>query len=92
MTDAQLLKLFLWGASALASWVAGLFFLRFWRETRDRFFVLFAAAFWVLAADWVALALVNPTDETRHLFYLARLLAFGLILVAIVDKNRRARG
>ena len=83
---------FLDGATALACCAIALFFLRFWRETRDRFFALFAAAFWVLAADWVALALVNPTDETRHLFYLARLIAFGLIIAAIIDKNRQARG
>jgi hypothetical protein len=36
---------FLWGASAAASWAIGLFFLRFWRDTRDRFFAMFATAF-----------------------------------------------
>ena len=86
------IKLFLWGASALACWAAGLFFLRFWRETRDRFFALFAVAFWVLAADWVALVIWNPPDETKHYFYGLRLVAFLLIIVAIVDKNRSSRG
>ena len=41
---------FLWGASALGCWVIGLFFLRFWRNTRDRLFAFFAAAFWVLGS------------------------------------------
>ena len=82
------LNLFLWGASAAASWVAGLFFLRFWRDTRDRLFALFAAAFWALTVNWLGLALTDPPDEARTLFYLVRLVAFILILTAIVDKNR----
>lgn len=84
------LNLFLWGASAAASWTAGLFFLRFWRETRDRFFALFAAAFWFLALNWIGLALTDPPDEARTLFFLVRLIAFVLIIAAIVDKNRSA--
>ena len=82
------LNTFLWGASAVASWTIGLFFLRFWRHTRDRFFVLFAAAFWALAVNWVGLAITKPPDEARTYFYLVRLLAFCLIIAGIVDKNR----
>ena len=81
-------NLFLWGASASAGWTAGLFFLRFWRDTRDRFFALFAAAFWALAVNWTGLALTDPPDEARTAFYLVRLVAFVLIIAAIVDKNR----
>jgi hypothetical protein len=88
MTSPNAVNLFLWGASACASWVAGLFFLRFWRETRDRFFGLFAAAFWALSLNWIGLALTEPPDEARTAFYLVRLLAFLLILAAVVDKNR----
>lgn len=84
------LNLFLWGASAVASWTAGLFFLRFWRETRDRFFALFAAAFWCLTLNWIGLALTEPPDEARTLLYLVRLIAFVLIIAAIIDKNRSA--
>ena len=82
------LNLFLWGASAAASWAAGLLFLRFWRETRDRFFALFAAAFWCLTLNWTGLALTDPRDEARTLFFLVRLVAFLLIGAAIIDKNR----
>jgi hypothetical protein len=82
------MKLFLWGAAALGCAAVGLFFLRFWRETRDRFFVIFALAFWVLAADWLALAVVNPPSESRHYFYILRLVAFVAIIAAIIDKNR----
>lgn len=81
------LHMYLNGSLAALSWVIGLFFIRYWRLTRDRFFVFFAAAFWIMAINWSAVA-AFATDETRHFFYLFRLLAFLLILVAIVDKNR----
>jgi predicted permease len=86
------LNLFVWGASAAASWTVGLLFLRFWRETRDRFFALFALAFWALTINYVGLAVTDPPDEPRTLFYLVRLVAFVLIIAAIVDKNRSTRG
>lgn len=68
--------------------VAGLFFLRFWRETRDRLFGAFAAAFWLLAAQRLALALSDDPNGDQLLLYGIRLLAFVIILAAIVDKNR----
>jgi hypothetical protein len=79
------------GAIAMGAAVAALFFYRFWRDTRDRFFVLFTAAFAIMAANWTALATITPAAETRHYFYLFRLLAFSLILIAIIDKNRKPR-
>jgi uncharacterized protein DUF5985 len=85
------LNTFLWGASAAASWAIGLFFLRFWRDTHDRFFAMFATAFWVLALNWAGLAITDPQDEARTLFYLVRLFAYLAFIAAIVDKNRNAR-
>lgn len=76
------------GAIATASLVAALFFLRFWRDTHDRFFLLFAIAFLVEALNRAALGLTNVAQEHEPFFYLVRLLAYGLIIVAIVDKNR----
>jgi predicted permease len=78
------------GAIAAASATIALFFVRFWRQTRDQFFLLFAAAFVLEAIDRVALALLPYADEDEPLFYLVRLLAYGLILVAIWRKNRGA--
>jgi amino acid transporter len=76
------------GALVMGYFVAGLYFLRFWRDTRDRLFGIFAAAFWLLAAQRAALALtVDPTGE-QVVLYSVRLLAFVLILAAIIDKNR----
>ena len=79
----------LWGALAMACWVAGLFFLRFWRSSRERLFLFFVAAFWVFSLNWLGLAIVNPGVESRHLFYVFRLVAFSLLIAGIIDKNRR---
>ncbi len=82
---------FLQGVAAMACWVAGLCFLRFWKTSGDRLFAFFAAAFWVLAAHWIALGVLNPPSETPYYLYLPRLLAFVLIIAGVVDKNRRDR-
>ena len=81
------------GALALGYLVAALFFLRFWRQTRDRLFAIFSVAFGMLAVQRVALALVDPTtgDEGATHLYVVRLAAFLCILYAIVDRNRADR-
>lgn len=66
----------------------GLFFLRFWKKSGDRFFLLFAIAFGVLAVQRLTLATVNPAHEGVPYIYIARLLAYSIIIYAIVDKNR----
>jgi hypothetical protein len=81
----------LMGAIAAGSFFAGLFFFRFWRQTRDRFFLYFAGSFWLEAANRVALALVAHADEQEPLFYLIRLGAYALILAGIWQKNRGRR-
>ena len=68
--------------------VVGLFFLKFWKQSRDRLFSLFALAFFILAGQRLALALTTQNSEGNVFLYLVRLLAFLLILVAIIDKNR----
>jgi hypothetical protein len=79
----------LWGVTATAFAAAGVFFVRFWRQTRDRFFVLFAFAFGLIAANYIGLATVSETTEARAWLYALRLAAFVTIIAAIVDKNRR---
>jgi uncharacterized membrane protein HdeD (DUF308 family) len=81
----------LMGAVAMASFVATLFFLRFWRQTRDGFFLLFAVAFGLDAVTRLLLGLSQVSDEAEPLFYLARLVTFALIIVAIIQKNRPGR-
>jgi hypothetical protein len=70
--------------------VAGLHFLKFWRRSRDRLFVMFAVVFWVLAVQRAALAFTATLPTAEIFLYALRLAAFVLIIVAIVDKNRAA--
>ncbi len=80
---------FLSGVAAAGSLGVGLFFVRLWRDTRDRFFALFGLAFWVLALNWFLLVWVEASGEHRHYLYVLRLAAFLLIILAIADKNRQ---
>jgi hypothetical protein len=80
------------GAVGMASGVAALFFLRFWRQTRDSFFLFFAAAFAIDALARFVLGFAELSEETQPLVYGARLITFGLIIIAIVRKNRPNRG
>lgn len=66
-----------------------LFFLKFWRTSRDRLFLMFSVAFAVLAVQRLAIALTREILEHQAPLYLMRLAAFIVIIVAIVDKNRR---
>jgi hypothetical protein len=76
------------GAIIMANFVVGLFFLRFWRRTRDRLFAMFAAAFWMMAVNRIVLTSLHEESEFRTPVFAVRLAAFVLILVAIIDKNR----
>jgi uncharacterized membrane protein HdeD (DUF308 family) len=79
---------FLLGVIAMSSLTAGVFFLRFWRDTRDSLFLAFAVAFLIEALNRIAsLLLVQPNEGTPWI-YIVRLFAFLLILGAIVNKNR----
>jgi hypothetical protein len=71
---------FLLGMIVMGCLIGGLFFLHFWRKTRDRLFLVFAMAFWLLALNWFLLA-ATRRDEDRPAIYLIRLLAFVLILI-----------
>jgi len=85
------LRLLLLGVMAMASFTITLIFLRFWVKTRDRFFGFFAAAFAIAGAGRVIQALVPQSDDQAPLIYLTQLLAFVMIIYAIVDKNRSLR-
>ena len=65
-----------------------LFFFRYWSVTRDRLCAMFAAAFLTFAVSRGILTLLEEAAEGRVSLYALRLLAFALILAAIIDKNR----
>jgi uncharacterized membrane protein HdeD (DUF308 family) len=83
-------SLLMLGAIAMGCFVAGLLFLRFWRDSRDRFFLLFALSFFVEAFSRVLLATSARPNEGSPWLYGIRLLAYLLILWAIYEKNRRS--
>jgi len=82
---------FVLGALTMSCFTVAILFLRFWSLTRDRLFMFFALGFCVFGLNWLALAVVQPPVESRHYIFLLRLLAFALIMVGIVEKNRRRR-
>ena len=78
---------FMSGALTLGFVLAAVFFLRFWRRTRDRLFLAFAIAFVLLALNQALAQWLGAADERVGYTYLLRVIGFVLILAAIVDKN-----
>lgn len=91
MTSHPVVHAFISGAITFGYVIAGLFFLRFWRRTRDPLFASFAAAFALLAANSALPVMFGIPNEHLGGVYLLRLAAFLLIIAAIVRKNRRRR-
>ncbi len=79
---------FLSGAIVMGYAVACLLFLRYWRKTRERLFLTFAASFALLALNYFWLSVTQIPVEERSPLFLVRLLAFGLIIVAVIQANR----
>lgn len=76
------------GAMAMAYAVSALFFLRFYKDTADRLFLIFAVAFGMLGVQRTLLTVLAGRPDAHLALYVVRLLAFVLIIAAIVDKNR----
>ncbi len=81
------MKLFLCGAVTLGYFAIALFFLRFWRKSGDRLFAFFALAFVCLGLERPLFLWIKPVAQDAFFLYGIRLIAFGLILFAIIDKN-----
>lgn len=79
------------GALTVGYLLAGLFFLKFWRRTRDILFLAFAAAFALMAMNQAIPVLAGIPDEALGGVYLLRLAAFLLIIWAILRKNMARR-
>lgn len=78
------------GMLTVLSLVAALFFAISWRRTDDRFFLIFALAFTLLGVERLILGILNLPESPLLYIYMIRLVAFLLIIIAIVDKNRSA--
>lgn len=87
---------FLSGVYMITFAASGLIFLKFFKATGDRFFKYFCFACWMLAIERVALFFIADRYTSKELYvpesetwvYFFRLIAFLLIVYAIVDKNR----
>lgn len=80
---------FLSGAITMGFAVAGLFFLRSWKQTGDTLFVAFALAFWLLGLTQALLTFGAVPIEERSWLYLLRFAAFSLIIASLWVKNRQ---
>ena len=76
------------GMCAATAMAIGFFFWTFWQDSRDRLFLYFAIAFWLMSPGWILLGLLSPAAESGPYVYTLRLLAFLLVIAAIIDKNR----
>ena len=79
------------GMTTMGFVISAMFFLRFWRRTRDPLFATFACAFLLLALNQVLTGVADVPSENRSLLYLPRLAAFALLIVAIIWKNVAGR-
>ena len=92
MTETTILNAAMSGGIAVAFAMIGVCFIRFWRSSGTRLFLLFGIAFFLLMTERVVLVLINPDNELAPYVYSMRLLAFAVIIAAIVDQNRSGRG
>lgn len=79
---------FLLGIIVTASLTAAGFFWRFYRQTRDRLFLAFSLAFCIEGINRIAFLRIDEPSEGSPAIYMVRLVAFLLILGAIIAKNR----
>jgi len=84
-----MLEGFLLGLLVCGSLVAGCYFLKFWRRTRDPLFLAFGLAFVIEGLNRSASLLLDEPARGHVVIYLVRLFCYLLILGAIVNKNRR---
>jgi len=89
MIHDPVLEGFLEGMIATCSLASGLFFLRYWRDTRDSLFLAFAVAFLIEGVNRCARLLFHNPSEASPWVFIVRALAFLIILAGIVNKNRR---
>ena len=78
------------GAIVMGYALASLFFLKFWRRTRDGLFLAFSGAFLLMAATPFLTAILHIPKEEQSPFYLLRLAAYLLIIGAILAKSLKA--
>lgn len=84
------MQLIITGAIVAAALFVSVFFLRFWRQTRDPFFLYFALAFLLQGLGRAAPAF-GQDQAHDALLYVSRLVAYLMIVIAIWTKNRKGK-
>lgn len=84
------LEPFLLGVIFTMSIIAAVYFFKFWRKTHDRLFLAFGAAFLIEGFNRLGFLFLEDPSEGSPTIYIIRLMAFLLVLVAILSKNRPA--
>lgn len=83
------------GISVATFFASGVFFYKFYRTSRDKFYLLFCLTCWMFAIERIAiLVFIGPSQtnsETAPWVYTIRLFAFLLIFFAFIEKNRKRR-
>lgn len=82
-----MIKGFLVGVIATSSIMAGIFFLKFWKRTRDFLFLAFSIAFIIEGLDRACVIMLAKPNEGSPWIYVVHLFAAVLLLVAILKKN-----
>ncbi len=77
------------GAISACSFIAALFFLRFWKTTKDKFFLFFALSFLIEGANRVSLVLFFDLREGSPIYYFIRFISYAFIIFAIMEKNKQ---
>jgi hypothetical protein len=85
--NSQELSLFFDGAISMGNLGIAIFFFRFWNKTRDWLFQGFGWAFVVLTIERVIIFSHAMSGEMQPAVYLARFVAFCLIILSIIRKN-----
>ena len=83
------MQAFLSGMTTMGFLVVSLLFVRYWRRTRDGIFVWFSISFALLALTQALPVIIESPREEHSWVFLLRLLAFALLIFAILRKNAR---
>ncbi len=80
-------ELFLLGVVATLYAISGLFFLKFWRRTRDSLFLAFGASFLIQGINSASRALMPEPNQGSLGSFVIGLAASLLLVIAIIRKN-----
>lgn len=85
------IEIFVLGGLTVMFMTAGIFFLRFWRDSRDSFFLAFAISFLIKGLNHVPRVFMDRPNLGSPWNYLVDLCSSLLILAAIIRKNLRRK-